>query len=165
MDKNRNKLGEFAKGNTIRLKWTKPKTKRKLNELLKILAEDDNRFVFDEEGVKHKLPTKIFSIPQLMSTLSLPETWFRDIEKKYKDDEDINDLINIIRTHMEARVITRTADNTINPYLGIFMLKGYHGKVEKQYIQTENENNNKNEHTGEVKINLIYPNKEDEDDK
>lgn len=156
---NRDDLGRFIKGNKVRReKWTKPKTKKMLNDLIQILEKDDNRYITDNKGKKIKQKTEINTINHLLIKKKLNTAWLYDIEKKFKDDEDITDLIMLIRNILESRVWTNTSDNKINSYLGIFTLKAYHNRYEKQFIQSENKNENKNEITGDVKLNIIYPN-------
>ena len=160
MDKNRDERGRFAENNKIRLKWTKPKTKKKLAEMLKILADDDNRYFVDENGKRHKHRTEINIMPALCVKAGVNTFWLKDIRRKFESDDDIQDLIKEISNILEQRVWLLTANNEINPYLGLFTLKAYHNKIEKQHVKTESEITQ--EIKGEVSVNLIYPKDKDE---
>lgn len=144
LEANHDDLGRFVKGNTIRLKWTRKKTLKTLLELKKILDGD--------------VSNEICIIHHLVNKLNLSKVWLTDMERKFADDEEIVETIDLIKGILEGRVWTKTSKNEINPYLGLFTLKAYFGNVEKQYIQTEN--TNKDEVNTNVNLNVIYPTKD-----
>lgn len=50
--------------------------------------------------------------------------------KKFNDDEHVFLTLKKVYNKCESIVMQRTADNKINPALGIFVLKAYHGLFE-----------------------------------
>lgn len=143
LEANHDDLGRFVKGHTIREVWTESKTKKKLKEILKILQDDTE--------------IEICIIHHLMVKAGLSKRWILDIERKFSNNDEIADMIDHIKNILESRVWSKTANNTINSFLGLFTLKAYHNNVEKQFVQTQNENNNYNEIVGGVNLNIIYP--------
>lgn len=158
MDENHSEKGRFKKGNKVAEKWTYLKTRRKLNELLEILIKDQTQTNADGE----LLPPTIYIIPDLCIKSNVSSRWLRNMELKFVEGkhpehevEAIQELIQNIKDVMESRVWNATSQHNIDNYLGIFTLKAYHNKVERQHIQTENENTNT--HKGDVKLNIIFP--------
>lgn len=55
---------------------------------------------------------------------------FDYVLRKFNDDEEIFEIIHQMRNKCEAILVKKAARNKINPAVGIFILKSYHGLME-----------------------------------
>lgn len=141
----RDRKGRFLEGHTFTVKWTEKEVIKKLRQVLKKIKENEG----------------IYTLLDAADENDLYIDWFRYVQEKYLNNVQIYELIEKLYTKLERRSYNRAAAGEVNPYLGLFTLKAYHNRVEKQYVQTEN----KNETTfdGDINVVLKYPNKDKEE--
>ncbi len=134
------------KGRYVIQKWTEDAVSNKLIKIHKSLDADLKKPI-GERKYKNML--------DIMVDANVSDVWLERMRKRYNDNEEITEGIDLFRLKCEKRVWDLTADSSINPYLGLFSLKAYHNRVEKQYVQTDNNNYNQNQN---INLNINYPN-------
>lgn len=139
--KNIEALRKSALGNQWRLKWTEESVTELLIESIDFLNNN----------------VEVKTLVRLAEKMGVWTGWFLQQKQKFNKNKEIVQLVDRIYTIIESRLLNSALNNQTNSAVSIFALKSYHERIEKQYIQTDNKNNN----SGEININIKRINKED----
>ena len=138
-------------------RWTENKIINKLDNAITLLLEDEKSNTNEDNGVPMY---KILSIQQLAAIQKLYPDWYLFKTKRFPDNEEMQEKWKRVKNIIHARLIERTMLGTVNPTVGMFLLKSNFDMVEKQHII----NDNTNKHDGEVNVNINYAKKEEKND-
>lgn len=118
--------------------WTLTRVRNKMQTALDTLMADET----------------IITMQQLSVEAKIYKQWWKEQADRHNNPE-ITYLFKRIKNIVESRMINATLTGAINPTAGIFVLKSNFDMVEKQHVINENEN----KHSGDIKIEIIYPDK------